>query len=147
MRGTRAGDRSAPSLQRVRAQFARRPGCPPHTHLPIVAARTISLLADARHYKGKLLVRFDDTNPSKEKEEFEQNILHDLASLGAKPDAISHSSDHFDRCQEIAKTLLREGKAFMDDTDQETMQAERKELLINLMFEQLLHFEALSITK
>ena len=72
-------------------------------------------------------MRFDDTNPSKEKEEFEQNILRDLASLGVKPDAISHSSDHFDRCQEIAKTLLREGKAFMDDTDQETMQAERKE--------------------
>jgi hypothetical protein len=53
----------------------------------------------AKRYKGKMLLRFDDTNPSKEKEEFEQNILRDLASLGVKPDAITHSSDHFEVCQ------------------------------------------------
>ena len=53
----------------------------------------------ARRYKGKLIVRFDDTNPSKEKEEFEQNIMRDLTSLGVKPDQITHSSDHFEACQ------------------------------------------------
>jgi len=53
----------------------------------------------AKRYKGKMLLRFDDTNPSKEKEEFESNILRDLASLNVKPDAISHSSDHFAACQ------------------------------------------------
>jgi glutamyl-tRNA synthetase len=79
----------------------------------------------AKHYKGKLLVRFDDTNPSKEKEEFETNILRDLASLGVKPDAISHSSDHFDVCQDLARKLIAAGNAFMDDTDQATMQEER----------------------
>jgi len=54
----------------------------------------------AKHYKGKLLVRFDDTNPSKEKEEFEQSILADLKSLDVVPDMMSHTSDHFDlvRC-------------------------------------------------
>lgn len=50
----------------------------------------------AKHYKGKLLVRFDDTNPSKEKEEFEQSIMEDLRSLDVVPDMLSHTSDHFD---------------------------------------------------
>ncbi len=81
----------------------------------------------AQRYHGRLLVRFDDTNPSKEKEEFEENIMFDLVTLGVKADAVSHSSDHFAKLEEIARRMLSEGKAYMDDTDQETMQAERME--------------------
>ena len=86
----------------------------------------------ARRYKGKLLVRFDDTNPEKEKEEFEQNILNDLASLDVKPDAISHSSDHFEKSQELARKLIADGNAYMDDAQQLAMQEERKARVVSL---------------
>eukprot|EP01041_Mallomonas_annulata_P000879 gene877-1705_t len=82
----------------------------------------------AQRYKGRLLVRFDDTNPSKEKEEYEENIIQDLATLGVKPDAVSHTSDHFQKCEELARQIIRDGLAFMDDTPQEQMQAERMAL-------------------
>ena len=52
----------------------------------------------AQAYKGKLIIRFDDTNPSKEKEEFQDSILEDLELLGIKGDRITHSSDYFQDC-------------------------------------------------
>jgi len=54
-------------------------------------------------YKGKLLVRFDDTNPSKEKEEFVESIMADLKTLGVVPEAVTHTSDYFD------EMLVRKG--------------------------------------
>ena len=83
----------------------------------------------ARVYGGRLLIRFDDTNPSKEKCEFEESILADLASLGIKGDAISHTSDYFDLFPEYARRMIAEGKAFMDDTPREAMQEERGKML------------------
>jgi len=79
----------------------------------------------AERYKGKLIVRFDDTNPTKEKGEYADNIIRDLATLNIKGDKITHTSDSFDICQKYARQMIKEGKAFMDDTDQEKMQAER----------------------
>jgi len=81
----------------------------------------------ARRYKGRLLLRFDDTNPSKEKEEYQNSIVEDLATLGVKPDSLSYTSDYLEVIAEYAKQLVRTGQAYMDDTPQEQMKKERIE--------------------
>jgi glutamyl-tRNA synthetase len=81
----------------------------------------------ARQYEGKLIVRFDDTNPSKEKSEFEDSITQDLELLGIRGDVITHTSDYFDKLYEYALQMINEGKAYVDDTDQTTMRAQRME--------------------
>jgi len=73
----------------------------------------------AEYYKGKLIIRFDDTNPSKEKQEFQDSILKDLELLGIKGDVITYTSDSFDRLYEQAIKLIKLGKAYCDDTAQE----------------------------
>ena len=79
----------------------------------------------ARHYKGKLILRFDDTNPSKEKMEFEESIIKDLATLEIYPDEVTHTSDHFDFLQATMEKLIKEGKAYCDDTPVDQMREER----------------------
>jgi glutamyl-tRNA synthetase len=76
-------------------------------------------------YKGTLLLRFDDTNPSKEKEEFQDAIIEDLALMGIKPDRTSYSSDYFDELYRYCVQMIKDGKAYADDTDQATMRDER----------------------
>jgi len=82
----------------------------------------------AREYQGgggKLLLRFDDTNPAAEKEEYEQAILADLAALNVVPDAISHTSDHFDLIEKKAEELIRKGLAFCDFSTQDELAHQR----------------------
>merc|ERR1719427_2300180 len=76
-------------------------------------------------FKGKLVMRFDDTNPAKEKEEYEEVILEDLKLLQVKYDHFSRTSDHFETILGYCEKLLKEGKAYVDDTDAETMKIER----------------------
>ena len=57
-------------------------------------------------HTGRLIVRFDDTNPSKEKEEYADNIIQDLATLGVKPDIVTHTSDSFAKCEEVKHCIL-----------------------------------------
>jgi len=76
-------------------------------------------------YKGTLLLRFDDTNPSKEKQEFENSIIEDLALMGIKPDKTSYTSDHFETLYQYCIRMIKEGHAYADDTDQEMMRDER----------------------
>ncbi|KAI1788380.1 glutamate-tRNA ligase [Ganoderma leucocontextum] len=79
----------------------------------------------AKMYKGKMIIRFDDTNPTKEKTEFEETILEDLALLDIHGDRVTHTSDYFDELYEYALQIIKAGKAYADDTEQEQMRKER----------------------
>ncbi|KAG6408636.1 hypothetical protein SASPL_131654 [Salvia splendens] len=79
----------------------------------------------AERYKGQVIIRFDDTNPDKESSEFVDNLLKDIETLGIKFSAITYTSDHFPQIMEMAEKLIREGKAYVDDTPREKMQQER----------------------
>ncbi|KCV72360.1 glutamyl-tRNA synthetase [Fonticula alba] len=79
----------------------------------------------ARRYNGRLIVRFDDTNPSKEKAEFEEAILHDLELLKIKPDTVTWTSDSFEMLETYCVRMIEEGHAYVDDTVQEVMRQQR----------------------
>ncbi|KJA27129.1 hypothetical protein HYPSUDRAFT_132070 [Hypholoma sublateritium FD-334 SS-4] len=79
----------------------------------------------AKMYHGKMIVRFDDTNPSKERTEFEDTILEDLQLLDIHGDVVTHTSDHFDKLYAFAIQLIKDGKAYADDTEQLQMREER----------------------
>ena len=79
----------------------------------------------ARHYNGQMIVRFDDTNALKEKEEYEQSILEDLALLGVKGDRLNYTSDYFDYLIDMAFKLIDKGLAYADDTPQDEMRMQR----------------------
>ncbi|KAG6751438.1 hypothetical protein POTOM_043626 [Populus tomentosa] len=79
----------------------------------------------AQRYKGQMIIRFDDTNPSKESNEFVHNLLKDIEALGIKYETVTHTSDYFPRLMEMAESLIRQGKAYVDDTPREQMQKER----------------------
>ena len=72
-------------------------------------------------------MRFDDTNPAKENAEFEKVILEDLKMLQIHYDKYSHTSDHFDLISQYCDQMLTEGKAYVDDTEAETMKTEREQ--------------------
>ncbi|XP_072321975.1 bifunctional glutamate/proline--tRNA ligase isoform X2 [Eucyclogobius newberryi] len=78
-------------------------------------------------FKGKLIMRFDDTNPEKEKEDFEKVILEDVAMLQIKPDQFTYTSDHFPAIMRYAEKFLAEGKAYIDNTPPEQMKQEREQ--------------------
>lgn len=80
-------------------------------------------------FDGKLILRFDDTNPSKEKQEFEDSIITDLALLNIKPDMVSHTSDYFGQLYEVCEQLVRDGKAYADDTDPTVQSTDRRDRL------------------
>lgn len=75
---------------------------------------------------GTLICRFDDTNPSKESEEFQDAIMQDLNTLGVRPDRVSYSSDYFREMYEACKGLIRSGNAYADDTDADAMKNRRR---------------------
>ncbi|XP_039757717.1 bifunctional glutamate/proline--tRNA ligase isoform X3 [Pararge aegeria] len=78
-------------------------------------------------FEGKLIMRFDDTNPAKENADFEKVILEDVEMLEIKPEIFTHTSQYFDLMQEFCEKLIKEGKAFVDDTPPEQMKNEREQ--------------------
>jgi glutamyl-tRNA synthetase len=80
-------------------------------------------------YKGTLILRFDDTNPTKEKQEFQDAIVEDLALMGIEPDMTSYTSDYLETLYQYCIRMIKEGYAYADDTDQETMRDERMKLI------------------
>ncbi|KAK5166521.1 glutamate--tRNA ligase [Saxophila tyrrhenica] len=77
-------------------------------------------------YDGKMIVRFDDTNPSKEKQEYEDSILEDCKLLGVKYDQVTYTSDYFQDLYERCVQMIKDRKAYADDTPQEQLRKERE---------------------
>ncbi len=89
----------------------------PNGYLHIGHAKSILLnYGLAQKYNGKFNLRFDDTNPTKEKEEFVQSIIEDVKWLGADfEDRLFFASNYFQQMYECAVLLIKKGKAFVCD--------------------------------
>ncbi len=89
----------------------------PNGYLHIGHAKSILLnYGMAEEYKGQFNLRFDDTNPTKEKEEFVNSIVEDVKWLGADfGGKVLYASEYFEQMYEAAVKLIRKGKAFVCD--------------------------------
>lgn len=89
----------------------------PNGYLHIGHAKSILLnYGIAKEYHGRFNMRFDDTNPTKEKNEFVESIQKDIEWLGADFGGVVHyASDYFDQMYEIAEDLIKKGKAYASD--------------------------------
>ncbi len=99
----------------------------PNGYLHIGHAKSILLNAGlAKQYGGKFNLRFDDTNPTKEKQEFVESIKEDVRWLGAQwEDRLFFASDYFGQMYEAAVKLIRKGKAYVSDLDAEQIREYR----------------------
>jgi len=92
----------------------------PNGHLHIGHAKSICLnfgLAD--EFNGKTNLRFDDTNPLKENEDFMNAIMEDVRWLGFEWDGLYHASDYFQQLYDFAVHLIRTGKAYVEELNAE----------------------------
>ena len=99
----------------------------PNGYLHIGHAKSIILnYGLAKEYGGKFNMRFDDTNPTKEKSEFVESIKEDIAWLGADwEDRLFFASDYFDQMYEGAIKLIKKGKAYVSDLSAEEIREYR----------------------
>ncbi len=95
-----------------------------YLHIGHVKAWMIDYLI-AKENNGELILRFDDTNPTKEETEFVDAIIEDTRWLGIEWKEITYASDYFDLLYEWAQKLVREGKAYVDDQSPEEVSANR----------------------
>ena len=99
----------------------------PNGYLHIGHAKSILLnYGLAKKYNGKFNMRFDDTNPTKEKEEFVESILKDIKWLGADwEDRLFFASNYFEQMYEAAIKLIKKGKAYVCDLSPEEIREYR----------------------
>ncbi|HRW97066.1 MAG TPA: glutamine--tRNA ligase/YqeY domain fusion protein [Bacteroidales bacterium] len=99
----------------------------PNGYLHIGHAKSILLnYGIARKYNGKFNLRFDDTNPTKEEQEYVDSILADVRWLGAEwEDRLFFASDYFDQLYHWAEKLIQEGKAYVDDQPADLISEQR----------------------
>ena len=119
----------------VEADMAANPDLKIHTRFPpepngylhIGSAKAIWINSTiAKKYGGEFNLRYDDTNPAKEDNEYVESIYEDLTWLGATPTGgVFYGSDYFDKCYEFAVKLIKEGKAYVCDLTAEEMREYR----------------------
>jgi glutaminyl-tRNA synthetase len=117
-----AGDIAA---GRVKVPITRFPP-EPNGYLHIGHAKSIALNFNiAQEFGGACNLRFDDTNPVKEEQEYIDAIKRDVAWLGYKWDNLFHASDYFEQLYEWAQALIKAGRAYVDDQSPEEMRLSR----------------------
>ena len=93
----------------------------PNGHLHIGHAKSIHLnFGVANEFDGYCFMRFDDTNPVKEDEQYVEGILNDVRWLGYDwGERLTHASDYFERLYEFAEEMIQKGKAYVESLNAE----------------------------
>ena len=98
----------------------------PNGYLHVGHAKAIGLNFEvAAEFNGPCNLRFDDTNPLKEEQEFVEAQLKDIRWLGYEPASVLYASDYFDQLYEWALQLIKDGHAYVDDLSQDEIRAYR----------------------
>ncbi len=98
----------------------------PNGYLHIGHAKALFIdFSMAEQYGGKCNLRYDDTNPTKEDEEFVDAIQEDIRWLGFQWDHVFYGSDYFDTCYDLAVKLIKKGVAYVCDLTKEQMREYR----------------------
>jgi glutaminyl-tRNA synthetase len=99
----------------------------PNGYLHVGHAKSIVLNSGlAKRYGGQFNLRFDDTNPAKEEQEFVDSIIDDVKWLGGDfEDRLFYASDYFGQMYEWAEQLIKKGKAYVCDLNAEEMRTYR----------------------
>ena len=98
----------------------------PNGYLHIGHAKAICLdFGLAAEFGGKTNLRFDDTNPQKEEQEYVDSIMADVRWLGFQWDRLCYASDYFQQLYDWALKLIRDGKAYVDDLSADQIRQHR----------------------
>lgn len=98
----------------------------PNGYLHVGHAKSICLnFGMAEEFQGKCYLRFDDTNPIKEEEEYVNAIIEDVRWLGFQWCAMTHSSDYYQQLYDFAIDLIQQGKAYVDSLTMEEIREYR----------------------